>query len=619
MLYQFYICLLIILNLLSIPVSSHMQPSQLLEPQNVSSVEQIAIFGTGGFIDLDYSSDGTVLAVANKRGTWLYDATDLSKEPQHLEGNIDLTLDVAFSPDGLIIAAASYDHTIWLWDAQTRQQITHFIGHQEPVTSIAFSPDSTLLVSGALDNSVRVWDIERHRTVMALNTHTTGIRNIAFSPDGERIASASNRQLIVWNIRTHEVVSWDVVSLIEDLTVLDDAKTIITAHRNGEIIFWDAESGEHITRWDDYTFGGQLALSPDGRFLAYSTSGNLMRIRDLQNPANAITIQASYYTVAFSPDGFSLAFAGERIDIWNFQTQIQVDQSPPSATWIYRVDLNPEENQVYGVTISGDVEMWDIETQQVVKRFQFPFDVPLHMDFSGRQGLLATSREGSLAVWDVSEGIHIAQIEDVFDRYTSFVVAPIGNLLAWAIEDTVTVWNIEDSRQVGKATLSASSKILSFSPDSTILAIGLRTYEIILWDFVKNQQITQFAVYPESISNLLFSTDGTKLLTVSSGTWGINIVQLWDVRSGTLLSETNVQDDRLKEVCSAFSPGGSLLVLCSGITNDILIYDGNTLELITQLDYHTDTVYDVTFSEYGNFILSGSLDGTIRLFGIPEP
>lgn len=618
MLYRFYVCLFISWNLLSSPITSYLQPVlQPLDPTNVGFLEQIAVFGKGGFIDLDYSPDGTVLAIASDRGAWLYDANDLNKEPHHLEGNVDFTSDVTFSPDGSTIAASSYDHTIWLWDVPTRQQIARLVGHQKPVTSIAFSPDSTLLVSGSSDNSVKLWDINQQRTITTLDVHRSNIEGVVFSPDGELIASVSHRQFIVWNIRTQEVTSWDA-AFFRELAFLADGKTIITAHDNGAIVFWDVETKEYVIQWDDYA-RNQIALSPDRRFLAYNTSDDLVIIRDLQNPTNTVTIQGEYYALTFSPDGFSLAGSterGERIDIWNFQTQIQVDQSPLSASWIARVGLHPEKSLIYGVTIWGRVETWDIDTQQMVGRLQLPFDIALRMSFLAEQELLATSQNGSLTVWDVSQGLQITQIEDEFDRNTPFVLAPTGELLAWVIDNSVVVWNIEDNQQVSEGTLPYSSNNLSFSPNSSVLAIGLRTNEVVLWDVAQNQQIAQFAVYPAGISNLLFSSDGKKLLTVSDINQNINILQLWDVQSGTLLSETNIQDVFLKELCGTFSPNGGLLALCS-LADDLLIYDGNTLELITQLNYHTDTVYDVTFSEYGDFILSGSLDGTIRLLGIP--
>ena len=59
--------------------------------------------------------------------------------------------DMQYSPDGTILAVAS-SVGIWLYDAETFQELALLRKGKYGVRNISFSPDSTTLVSGDLDN-----------------------------------------------------------------------------------------------------------------------------------------------------------------------------------------------------------------------------------------------------------------------------------------------------------------------------------------------------------------------------------------------------------------------------------------------------------------------------------
>ena len=91
-----------------------------------------ARLGKGTIREIQYSPDGTRLAVASSIGIWLYDTTTLQVENSPrlhrdrrngavalLTGHTDWVYSVVFSPDGNTIASGSRDTTVRLWDART--------------------------------------------------------------------------------------------------------------------------------------------------------------------------------------------------------------------------------------------------------------------------------------------------------------------------------------------------------------------------------------------------------------------------------------------------------------------------------------------------------------------
>ncbi len=163
-----------------------------------------ARLGKGIIREIQYSPDGTRLAVASSIGIWLYD-TATHQEIALLTRHMHSVRSVAFSPDGNTIASGSDDNAIRLWNVHGRKHQQTLKGHTAPVVSVAFSPDGNTIASGS-DNTIGLWNANTGKHQQTLKGHnggvvSGGVSSVAFSPDGRTLASGSrDGTVLLWEL-----------------------------------------------------------------------------------------------------------------------------------------------------------------------------------------------------------------------------------------------------------------------------------------------------------------------------------------------------------------------------------------------------------------------------------
>jgi WD40 repeat protein len=108
---------------------------------------------------------------------------------------------LAFSPDGRLLAAAGQKE-VTLWVSTTSRVAGRLAA--AGVSMLAFSPNGQFVATGGADHLIRVWAVATGRQVLVLRGHTSPVSCVAFSPGGDRIASADQRAVKVWDSRTGE-------------------------------------------------------------------------------------------------------------------------------------------------------------------------------------------------------------------------------------------------------------------------------------------------------------------------------------------------------------------------------------------------------------------------------
>ena len=177
------------------------QPARRYQHTQWSQPEgAVARLGKGRIGAIEYSPDGTRLAILSSIGIWLYD-TESYREIALLAGHTREIADGPFSPDGTTLVSEDQDGTVLLWDTETGEQKGRLT---EQVRGIEFSPDGTTLASWSGHNA-QLWDAETGEHKRSLAGHTDYVYDVSLSPDGETLVSASEDKTVrVWDTETGE-------------------------------------------------------------------------------------------------------------------------------------------------------------------------------------------------------------------------------------------------------------------------------------------------------------------------------------------------------------------------------------------------------------------------------
>jgi WD40 repeat protein len=282
-----------------------------------------------------------------------------------------------------------------------------------------------------------------------------------------------------------------------------------------------------------------VVFSPDGKTLASRGDDNAIRVWNVANGRNTLTLKrrGGQAAMAFSPDGHTLAWGNANANVGIITlTNFAADQDN-------RVIRAPRDWPMPGAT-SGD---WPASFYTLA--------------FSPDGKILAAGRGdlsiGQVKLFDASRGKELRTLAGHRQVVYSLAFSPDGRTIATGSRDgTVRLWDTESGRC--QKTLDGHASWIGsvvFSPDGKLLASAGYDKIVRLWDVASGTLTASLTGHTFGVRSLAFSPDGCLL---ASAQWSDPAcIKLWHVASRKNVSTTTADDLRL--YCLAFSPNGRLL------------------------------------------------------------
>ncbi len=290
--------------------------------------------------------------------------------------------------------------------------------------------------------------------------HTDYVSSVAFNPDGQTLASASRDGTIrLWDPHTAQPKTLLIghTETVNGIVFSSDGQTLASVSRDTTIRLWDPRNGQHKTTLRAHTgfsYAGynSVAFSPDGQTLA--TGGDysdpVIRLWNIHNEQNIRTLTGNtgqITSVAFSPDGQTLASVSEdkTIRLWNPQTGKLKSTLTGHRQMIDSVTFSSDGETLASGSRDSTIRLWNPQTGKLKSTLTGYTGWINPLAFSPDGEILASgSQDQRIRLWNAKTGEYKNTLQEGAGHIMSIVFSPDGQLLASGREDgTVRLWELQ--------------------------------------------------------------------------------------------------------------------------------------------------------------------------------
>ncbi|MDE0396348.1 MAG: sigma-70 family RNA polymerase sigma factor [Candidatus Poribacteria bacterium] len=626
-----------------------------------------ARLGKGGINSMQFSPDGTQLAVGTDIGVWLYDV----KTGKELSFFAGMSESVAFSPDGRFLANSSSSgrQGIQLWQTATGSKMA-LSNIPSSTRALQFSGDSKTLVSvsgwkyahaqgrtkvytmdkldietrqvnvenvemqvlwpkdlhtypetyalthnkfaiGKSDGKIRLWDTTTGERLSTLRGHAAEIgANLLRQADGQ-MPDPEKIQVPLPPINNDKAIF--------ALAFSPDGTKLASGSKDTVIRLWDTTSGNELSalrRHTDKEWTTVLAFSANGKMLASGSTDSMVQLWDPTTSEARATLTGhtnSITTLAFSLDGTTLASASAdgTIKFWNTEKGTPIPSDITGHTKnVKAVAFFKDSSTLATAAFNGIITSWDLETSTIIRQTIGHRDWLRALAFSPNGTKFASlSADGNLF----------------------FESDSIPTLRAVISDQMIRLTDVNTGRELATLTNHINPDLVVFSPDGKRIASGGNGM-IRLWHTETNTYIDINLFEPSNDSggrslfettSLVFSPDGKKLV---SGTMAGD-VRIWDVNTGRLLSDLigkdpNSKIERHDDGSLTVTFGLEITALAFSPNNDhIAVGDRTKIRMLgSKKQFRFKEIQHgvavLAFSPDGTVLVSGTHNGKIILWDL---
>ena len=220
--------------------------------------------------------------------------------------------------------------------------------------------------------------------------------------------------------------------------------------------------------------------------------------------------------------------------------------------------------------------------------------------------LASASGDYTIKLWNPHTGQLIRTLEGHTNQIYAVAFSRTGQLASGGRDHTVRLWNTEtgENRILGRH----GDWVLGVAFSSTgLLASSGRDNTIRIWDAPTGAPLREITGHTNFVTSVAFTATGDTLVSGSRD----NTIRIWNAASGGAALQTlRGHTDWVNSV--AVSANGT--VASAGADETVRLWNLQTGQRIATFDERTDLVRVVAFSRDGQWLASGSMDGTVQLW-----
>ncbi|HEX7312952.1 MAG TPA: hypothetical protein VF297_03480 [Pyrinomonadaceae bacterium] len=482
----------------------------------------------------------------------------------------------------------------------------------DPIPLLAFGRDDSLLAGGTLDGSVAVWKTGSGALLDSLQAHTSHVYGVAFSHDGRMLATCGGMDRIVkiWRVgrRLKELVT--LIALGDDQWAAMTPDERFDASSAGlDYMYWASGTRAPVP-------AKQMPEYPPDPTILPSLSSTRTRSRKQR------TRPVSLPEPAESSNTPSMASS----------TPVLTVRTRP-AHRVHSVAWSQDETLIAGGTEDGSIDIWDRATGRELRTLRSHDDAVTSLAFVGADVLASGARDGTVRVWNIRTGepLHVFRVGMPGSGVSIASAVADGFLICVSYEGTIRWLHLGARARLHTARIlleqngmtSLLREMVAVSPDGRIAVRPYHRGSVAVFDLSSNRLLYEFGS-EDTPGAITFERSGNRFAVGGATTQGIVIigggegardgehpsktyaVDVRDTRRGTR-RESRV-GHRANVVALAFSPDGDSLVTGS-LDGTARIWEKGTKNERVKLETGSDSVLAVAYNRDGSLLATGEGKG----------
>lgn len=190
-------------------------------------------------------------------------------------------------------------------------------------------------------------------------------------------------------------------------------------------------------------------------------------------------------------------------------------------------------------------------------------------------------------------------------------------LVSGGRDRSLRIWNVLTTEQLLVVKLDQSVISVAYSPDDSLVAAGLSSGEIRLFDPTTGKEMAVLLGHTGQVHTLIFSPTASLLASASQDL----SIRLWGIRSDTEPARLEGHMQRITDL--AFSSDGSVLA-SSGQDGFLRLWDSASGDMLRQIEPAPQVstsdrwINGVDFSPDGSLLAFATGDGNGHIWGLPR-
>jgi WD40 repeat protein len=553
-------------------------------------------------LSCSFSQDGSKV-LTTCIGTWIWDTSGNCLGTIGVS-SVPLPSILAVSPRGDRLITCQHDTTFRIWDGRGTL-LGLYSGHKTRISSISFSSDGEHFVTGATDSTAILWNLDGEK-LQTFSGHNGYIKSVALSPDMDHLLSGgTDNAAFLWNLQGQKLANFVGHSApVNFCTFSPNGQFVLTGSSDKTVRLWDLKGNELEVLRGHNEYISSIDFSSDGKEILTSSSDKTVKRWNIEGKLlNTYGPYSSMVKKAvFSGNGTGILLGCS-------DGSVKLIDLSGKLLWQHKVgvenmsQLEFSKDQKYAYTSYFNEVKLSTLPGIVSNRFSGHHAAVNDIAFSpDGQAILTASRDSSFRLWS-NRGEPLGTISNKWPGIKSCAFSPDGKMFVIGHARNRISLLEADGKLVREFSFPKSSiDHVRFTQDGTAIIAANNNFPVCMYDLEgkEKMRINEYSISSSSIGQ---ESDKEKQLN--------QIAKALSIRKRIL---SDFKDQRTSFVVSALHFEKELMAKTMKDNNVWLFdFEGNRMAVLVG---HQSRILDIAFSTNGEFVLTSSDDGTLRLWNL---